>query len=232
MRNVMLRRVLGVALFLIAATAGTAQAAVPPDRYGFVRGCYSFEDSNSQLIAPASGPFRMQATTLGEYLLYGVNQDFLADPGTGIPAPAAAPSTAAEWEVLGNPNTGYSLKNKATSNVIAVTPLSGTGCADYPEASTGVLGRLPRAQRNTARVSGFTDAHMHWTGFRLFGSSWHCGRPFHKYGIPYALPDCAQYDSGNERPDSRLYRRPRSRAAVRHSRVADVHLLARPDTAG
>jgi hypothetical protein len=37
---------------------------------------------------------------------------------------------------------------------------------------------------------------MHWTGFRLFGSSWHCGRPWHKYGIAYALPNCAQYDTG------------------------------------
>jgi len=37
---------------------------------------------------------------------------------------------------------------------------------------------------------------MQWTGFRLFGSQWHCGTPIHKYSIPYALPDCAQYDQG------------------------------------
>ena len=100
-------RALGVALVVIAVTAGTAQAAVPPDRFGFAHGCYSLQDESAQLIAPASGPFRMQATTLGEYLLYGVHQDFLADPGTGTPAPAAAPSTAAEWRVTGNPNAGY-----------------------------------------------------------------------------------------------------------------------------
>src|SRR5919201_1032058 len=106
-----MRRASGVALVMIAITAGTVQAAVPLDRYGFVHGCYSFQDGNGQLIAPASGPFRMQATTLGEYLLYGVHEDFLADPGTGTPTPAAAPSTAAEWKVIGNPNAGYKLKN-------------------------------------------------------------------------------------------------------------------------
>jgi hypothetical protein len=196
MPNMTMRAALGVALVTIAVTAGSAQAAVPYDRYGFVHGCYSFQDGGGQLIAPESGPFRMQATTLGEYLLYGVHEDFLADPGTGTPTAAATPSTAAEWAVTGNPNAGYKLKNKATNNVIPVTVLSETDCATYPEASPGVSGRNPRTQRTRGKVYGWADAHLHWTGFRLFGSAWHCGRPFHKYGIPYAMPDCAQYDQG------------------------------------
>ena len=189
MRKVTMSRALGVALVVISLTAGVAQAAVPGNRYGFVHGCYSFQDGSGQLIAPESGPFRMQATTLGEYLLYGVHEDFLADPGTGTPAPAAAPSTAAEWEVTGNPNGGYKFRNNATHNRIPVTPLSETGCAVYPEASTGASGRSPLSLRTKARVYGWADAHMHWTGFRLFGSAWHCGRPWHKYGIVYAMPD-------------------------------------------
>jgi hypothetical protein len=189
-------RAMGVALVVIAVTAGTAQAAAPPDRYGFAHGCYSLQAQGGQLIAPESGPFRMQATTLGEYLLYGVHEDFLADSGTGTPTPAAAPSTAAEWRVTGNPNAGYSLRNNATHNVIRPTFLSETGCAVYPEGSTGAEGTHPRTRRSTGPVYGFADAHMHWTGFRLFGSAWHCGRPWHKYGIVYAMPDCAQYDQG------------------------------------
>jgi hypothetical protein len=196
MGKMTMSRALGVALVVIALTAGGAQAAVPYDRYGFVHGCYSFQDGGGQMIAPAAGPFRMQATTLGEYLLYGVHEDFLADPGTGTPTPAAAPSTAAEWEVTGNLDAGYRLKNKATNNVIPVTVLSESGCAVYPEASTGAHGRNPRSQRIKTKVYGWADAHMHWTGFRLFGSAWHCGRPAHKYGIVYAMPDCAQYDQG------------------------------------
>lgn len=196
MRKMTIGRALGVVLVVIAVTAGAAQAAEPSDRYGFVHGCYSLQDEGGQLIAPESGPFRMQATTLGEYLLYGVHEDFLADPGTGTPTPAAVPSTAAEWRVTGNPNAGYSLRNQATNDIIRVTFLSETGCAVYPEASTGVSGKHPRTQRNSGNVYGFTDAHMHWTGFRLFGGAWHCGRPWHKYGIVYAMPDCAQYDQG------------------------------------
>ena len=138
----------------------------------------------------------MQATDLGVYLLYGVHQDFLADPGTGTPTPAAAPSTAAEWAVTGNPNAGYKLTNNATNKVIRVTFLSETGCADYPEASTGADGGWPRTVRNGRPVYGWADAHMHWMGFELFGGDWHCGRPWHPYGVAYALPDCAQYDQG------------------------------------
>jgi hypothetical protein len=190
-------RALVVALIAIGFTASAAGAAVPPDKYGFVHGCYALQDDNTQeLIAPAAGPFRMQATDLGTYLLYGVHEDFLEDPGTGVPTPAATPSTAAEWQVTGDPNAGYSLKNNATNNVIPANFLSETGCAVYPEASIGAAAKSFRPVRTKGAVFGWADAHLHWTGFRLFGSSWHCGRPFHKYGAPYALPDCSQYDQG------------------------------------
>ena len=32
---------------------------------------------------------------------------------------------------------------------------------------------------------------MHWMTFEYIGGNFHCGRPWHRYGIPYALPDCA-----------------------------------------
>jgi hypothetical protein len=196
MRKLTMGRALSVALVVIAVTAGVAEAALPPDRYGFANGCYSLRDEGGQPIAAPSGPFRMRATDLGIYLLYGVHQDFLADPGTGNPTPAAAPSTAAEWTVTGNPNAGYKLTNNATNSVIPVNFLSETGCADYPEISTGAEGKPTRAVRNTRPVYGYADAHMHWMGFELFGGDWHCGRPWHRWGAAYALPDCAQYDQG------------------------------------
>jgi hypothetical protein len=188
-------RAMGMALIVIAMTAGVAEAAAPSDRYGFAHGCYSLQDDKGQLIAAESGPFRMQATALGIYLLYGVHEDFLADQGSGAPMPAATPSPAAEWHLTGNANGGYSLKNDATNNVIRVTFLSAAGCADYPEASTGTYGRYPRPVRSST-VYGYGDVHMHWMGFELFGGDWHCGRPWHRYGIAYALPDCSQYDQG------------------------------------
>ena len=95
MRKLTMCPAVGLALVLVALTAGVAQASLPGDRYGFANGCYSLQDQGGQLIAPQSGPFRMHAADLGVYLLYGVHQDFLADPGTGTPTPTAAPSAAA-----------------------------------------------------------------------------------------------------------------------------------------
>ena len=197
MRKLTMCRALGVALVVIALTAGTAQASLPIDRYGFANGCYSLQDQSGQPIAAPSGPFRMHAADLGVYLLYGVHHDFLADPGTGTPTPTAAPSTAAEWTLTGNPNAGYKLKNKSTSSVVRVTFLSDAGCADFPEASVGAEGQPPRTLRNGRPVYGWADAHMHWMGFELFGGDWHCGRPWSEFGVDYALPDCAQYDQGS-----------------------------------
>ena len=31
---------------------------------------------------------------------------------------------------------------------------------------------------------------MHWMTYEYFGRKFHCGRPWHPYGIQYALPDC------------------------------------------
>ena len=83
------------------ATAGAATAA----RYGLVHGCYALQAADGRFLAKAGDTyaaiaadagsaeaFRMQATRLGDYLLYGVHKDFLADSGNGVPAPATTPS--------------------------------------------------------------------------------------------------------------------------------------------
>src|SRR3954453_20011467 len=136
MRKMTIGPALSAALVVIAVMTSVANAAPPQDRYGFANGCYSLQDDGGQLIAAQSRPFRMQATDLGVYLIYGVHHEFLADPGTGTPTPAGAPSTAAEWTVTGNPNAGYKLTNNSTNKVTRVTFLSETGCADYPEGSS------------------------------------------------------------------------------------------------
>jgi hypothetical protein len=35
---------------------------------------------------------------------------------------------------------------------------------------------------------------MHWMTYQYLGGRFHCGRPWHPYGIPYALPDCASIE--------------------------------------
>ena len=35
---------------------------------------------------------------------------------------------------------------------------------------------------------------MHWMTYEYFGRRFHCGRPWHPYGIEYALPDCSSIE--------------------------------------
>src|SRR4051812_41203533 len=107
-----LTRALTAALVATALVTATASAKPPADRFDLVHGCYSVADADSgQAIGAAAGPFRMQATRLGQYLLYGKSRDFLADSGDGVPAPVAAPSPSAEWIVRGSGDTGFSITN-------------------------------------------------------------------------------------------------------------------------
>src|SRR4051812_25394002 len=156
-----LTRALIAALVASALGAATASANIPADRFGFAHGCYSVATDAGQPIAAAAGPFRLQATRLGQYLLYGKDKDFLADSGAGVPAPVAAPSPAAEWIVRGSRDTGYSLTNKATGLLLRVTFTEADGCAVYPEISPGATGK-PRGNGVGAPAFGYVDGHMHW----------------------------------------------------------------------
>ena len=132
------RRLLLVVLVAMGAFAGDAQAQ---DRYSLAGGCYALKsaatgkfvakgaDGRYRASAGSAGaaePFRMQATALGRYLLYGAQRDYMAagsasplpEPGLPLPVPglpvastaadgdpvksAAAPSPAADWAVDGS----------------------------------------------------------------------------------------------------------------------------------
>ncbi len=190
-------RALGVALVVIAVMAGTAQAAVPPDRYGFAHGCYSLQDESAQLIAPASGPFRMQATTLGEYLLYGVHRRLPRRPRDRYSDTCRGAQHGSGMEGHRQPERRLHVEEHSHEQCHpGHLPLGDRLRRLSRGLDRGGGWAPPRTRRSSGPVYGFADAHMHWTGFRLFGSAWHCGRPWHKYGIAYAMPDCAQYDQG------------------------------------
>ena len=98
----------GLRLALCLTVAGLAIAAAPAgaaDRYSLAGGCYSLRAHTGQLVAKtqdggyrAGGgdaeAFRMQATALGRYLLYGRARDFLAigrrDAVPGVPLPVGS----------------------------------------------------------------------------------------------------------------------------------------------
>jgi hypothetical protein len=138
----------------------------------------------------------MQAAALGVYLLYGVHQDYLGDGGGGSLAPVATPSAATEWMLTGDSTSGFTIKNQATGNSIPVSFQPASNCAVYPEAGVGATGTPFSGSAPTGWVNGTIDAHVHVTGFELFGGEWHCGRPSDPFGAPYALPDCKSVQQG------------------------------------
>ena len=77
----MVRIGLGVLLAVLLASPAEAQ-----DRYALAGGCYVLTNGGSQVAKTADGGyrlgsqgerFRLQATALGRYLLYGTGRDFL-----------------------------------------------------------------------------------------------------------------------------------------------------------
>ena len=174
-----MRRLAAIAgLFIALAIAAPAQAA--ETKYSIAGGCFAVQGSEG-------GPFRMQATTLAEYLLYSPDRKFLAAGG----ALDAAPSGAAEW-VAAEEGGAIRLTPKTGGQPVTLGAAA-TGCADYPEIEVNATG-APGKSKSFGHVSGLVDGHMHWMAFEFLGGMAHCGRPWHKYGVEYALVDCPDHE--------------------------------------
>jgi hypothetical protein len=176
------------ALAFAAALAAAAPAAAAPTRYSLAGSCRAVT-AGGQTVAP--GPLRMQAVTLGRYLLYTPGRTFIVDKATGTLGTSGAPSSAAEWTVDGTSGS-FTLTNRETGRTLPATFPAATGCADYPEAGIDATGTTFKGADPDGVVQGTVDAHAHITAFEFIGGNFHCGRPWHPYGVAYALPDCAK----------------------------------------
>jgi hypothetical protein len=185
---------IGVASAATSSSAPTRKAVVaaPPTRYSLVNGCYDVLDAQGHQLAPSDAPFRMQATALGQYLLYGVHDDFL---GQSL-APVPAPSIGTVWRVDGTSTQGFTITNVGSGTSLAASFLPASGCAVYPEAEVDAVGTPFTGASPEAQVTGTIDAHTHVTAYEFLGGDFHCGRPWDPFGIPYALGDCASDQQG------------------------------------
>src|SRR4051794_7682492 len=168
-------------------------ASATQTRYSLVHGCYALSSNGHPLAG--GDHIRMQATTLGRYLLYRPDGTFLTSQGDGSVAPASRPSPASDWRT-----------DQTGGGLFTLTPQSGgaaltgvrfapaTGCADYPEASLDATGKPAKAGISFGRVGGIVEGHMHWMTFEYLGGRFHCGKPWDPYGIRYALPDCSSIE--------------------------------------
>jgi hypothetical protein len=187
MRRAILVVALVAAAGLAAGAASIARRSAPKHkltRYSLVHGCYKVRPASGQ----PQGPFRMQATALATYLLYSSDHRYAGPDLTLV----ASPSPSTEWRVSGH----FKLTNLGTGQSIPVSFSKARGCAVYPEAGIDATGKLFRGTGPEAQVNGTIDAHTHVTAFEFLGGDFHCGRPWHPFGIPYALPNCAPYETG------------------------------------
>jgi hypothetical protein len=192
------RRLHAAALVALATLvpAGTS-AAQAPTRYSLANGCYALQSASGQNLAGAER-VRMQATTLGRYLLYRPDRTFLADQGDGSLAPAEEPSPAADWGVEEAGGETFKISSgvaQARSQVVRFVATD--GCAAYPESDLNTTGSPAKGDVPYEQVEGIVEGHMHWMTFEYFGRKFHCGRPWHPFGIAHALPDCSSIEGPN-----------------------------------
>ncbi|WP_354701543.1 hypothetical protein DSM112329_01862 [Paraconexibacter sp. AEG42_29] len=194
---------LGVVVAVLAGPgAAMAASPAPADRYALAGGCWTLTDAGGAAVA---GPLRLQATRLGSYLLYTQDRRFLSAGAGDAVAAVAAPGPAGDWQVADAASGGYVLtpssdrrralaaggRTTAASAAPAIRAAAATGCPEYPEAQLNATGTPASGATPYGETRGFVDGHMHWMTYLYFGGRFHCGAPYHPYGIPSALPDCA-----------------------------------------
>ncbi|HSI79641.1 MAG TPA: hypothetical protein VK919_03215 [Solirubrobacterales bacterium] len=157
--------------------------------------------------------FRMQATALGRYLLYERAERFLAVAPAAAPS-AGEPSNATDLTVeeadggftISSGFNGRQLAARDGGELVSVPAGSAgaggrfsfepaSGCASYPEVEVNVSGEPFTGEPRFGEVSGFFEGHMHQMAFEFLGGRAHCGRPWHRFGAPYALVDCPDHGS-------------------------------------
>jgi hypothetical protein len=193
---------------LLTLLVAAAPAAADDARYALANGCYSLTSGGRTLVSDV-GPFRMKATDLGSYMLYGRKGDYLARTELGDVGTASDASDQADWTVDGAAGD-FTITLKAANKALAPTPGGGlalvdppqaghfafvaaSGCAEFPESQLDVTGAPTTQPTSWGAVKGILDAHMHWMAFEFLGGKAHCGKPWDRYGIAHALVDCPDH---------------------------------------
>ena len=206
----------------VLACAIAAPQASAADVYSYANGCYALRDvttgryvvrdslgyTASASTAGAATPFRMQATALGRYLLYGPDGRMPSAEPLNLVGIRSAPGRAADWRLeadagelrLVSVSTGKQLGVGLGGRLTQVGTgparwafVATQGCSQFPEVEVNVTGQPFKGSSPTARVHGFLDDHIHLAAFEFLGGRFHCGRPWSPYGVTVALRDCPDH---------------------------------------
>ena len=218
------------ALFVTLVPVGSgapSAGAAPIDIYAFANGCYALKDESSGRFvsrdalgflagatnAAAATSFRMQATALGRYMLYGTGGNMIATGLLNSIPSTTSPGPTADWAVadvagrlrLTSVSTGKNLGvgllrrlGQSTASEARWSLLPAQGCAVFPEIEINANGTPFTNADPDAPVRGFLDAHTHVSGFEFLGGRFHCGRPWSPYGVDVALTDCPDHGINGE----------------------------------
>jgi len=154
-------------------------------------------------VRQSEGPLRLQATTLGQYLLYTrAGRRFVAARDDGTVVAADQPSPDADWRVDGTPAAFRLSLPNAGGRVLAVGPggrllvreRARTGARGSRRSTIGATGAPARGAKPFGETRGLLVAHMHMMAFEFIGGSVRCGRPWHPYGVTFALVDCPDHE--------------------------------------
>ncbi|TXL62044.1 amidohydrolase family protein [Aeromicrobium terrae] len=199
-------------------------ATVPEDVYAMANGCYALQAPSGKWVvrtktgyaasaASVSGaePFHFQATDLGSYLLFDSAKEFVDVKPLTVQS-SAAPSKSADFTATKSgstftftvPSVSRALSVRALGGALATdktpTPFSlrlTTGCQDWPEVDVNVTGAPFGGTTAYQEVRGYVDGHTHGMAFEFLGGNVHCGRPWHPYGVAFALKDCPDHQLAN-----------------------------------
>ena len=197
----------------------------PRTRYEMAGACYGIRSAATGrwIRRTADGPeatagreraaarFFFKATDLGTFLLYGTKQDVLQGRDVDVTW-AAKPSNAADWRVhrpaprrfTFQVPGGYltrveggdlKLRNEPTAPASRWRLERIGGCKAYPEVDVNVTGAPFKGVSSFQQAYGMTDAHTHGMAFRFLGGELHCGKPWDRFGAPYALVDCDDHET-------------------------------------
>ncbi len=125
---------------------------------------------------------------------------------------AAEPSDLADWTVDQTGPGSFTFVLEETGQALTVsggglvlvpaaeaTPFAlalADDCLAYPEIEVNVNGPLLGGETSHQEVRGYIDAHLHMMAFEFLGGRARCGRPWHRFGAPYALVDCPDHEPG------------------------------------
>ena len=116
-----------------------------------------------------------------------------ASGGTRRPRPGRTPSGPPGGRARRSPSaTATTRPDAAAAPPLPCRPAP-TGCTAYPESQIDISGDPHAGVTPYQEVRGYVDAHTHGMAFEFLGGDVHCGKPWDRYGAPYALVDCPDH---------------------------------------